>query len=177
MRLHPLFALSLLVLGACATATGDVLGGEARFDAAAPAALEAGIVEPDLSGAGPTTWAGLYRDFFGHSAKSSCAGNGTCHGTATAVGSKASNFVCADLAGCWESLRNGLPPQGGKPLVDAADIAAPDGAYLFSVIRIFNPDGTTSVNRNMPQQPRDFAFTPEHVARMKTWITSGANND
>jgi hypothetical protein len=167
---------------ACTSASGDVKGGEPRpgYDAAAPAPLEVPITEDAYADAAPTTWKGIYRDFFGRRAKSSCAGNGTCHDAADRPGAKISNFICADLEGCYQSLRTAKDPDprvSTHALVEETDIAAPQGAYLFKVIRYRTADGQIAENRGMPQVPRDFAFMPTEIDRMQTWIRNGAKND
>jgi hypothetical protein len=173
---------SLLVLGvaACASASGDVKGGEARFDAAPPDPLVVPISEPTYEDAPETSWRGIYRDFFGRRAKGSCAGNGTCHGAADKAGAKVSNFVCADLEGCYQSLRTAKDPDPRVSmfaLVEDKDIAAPDSAYLFSIVRYRAADGSLVSNRGMPQLPADYAYSAAEIDRMKAWIKAGAKND
>ena len=169
-------------LGACTTAaSGDVSGGEPRpFDAASPMPLEVPISEPTFADASPTSWRGIYRDFFGRRAVSSCAGSGTCHDSATRAGAKISNFICADVDACWQSLRTAKDPDPRvsiRALVEESDVASPEGAYLFKVIRYRTADGTLVPNRGMPQVPRDFAFKPDEITRMQAWIRAGAKND
>lgn len=177
-------ALALACAGAsaCADASGDVKGGELRpgYDAAAPVPLEVPITEPTYADAPPASWRGLYRDFFGQRADASCAGNGTCHAAAGNPGAKVSNFVCADLDGCYQSLRTAKDPDprvSSRALVEDADVAKPAGAYLFSVIRYRTPDGVSVENRGMPLLPRDYAFNPAAIDRMQAWIAAGAKND
>ncbi len=174
------FGLALSAPLACASASGDVHGGEARFDAASPDPLVAPISEPTFADAPASSWRGIYRDFFGRRSKASCAGNGTCHDAAGKPGSKVSNFICADVDGCWKSLREDKDPDprvSPVALVEAADSAAPDNAYLFRVVRYRTPDGNLIPNRGMPQVPRDFAYSADDVARMQAWIKAGAKND
>ena len=172
---------ALLVASACTTATGDVTGGEPRpFDAASPSKLVVPITEPSYSDASPTSWKGIYRDFFGRRSTASCAGNGTCHDTIDHAGAKISNFVCADLDGCYKSLvtaKDSDPKVSTRALVETADIASPEGAYLFKVISYRTADGTLVPNRKMPQIPVDFAYAPDDITRMQAWIKAGAKND
>lgn len=172
---------SVLAFGACSDASGEVKGGRWRdFDAATPAAFVNAISEPTYEDAMPNTWTGIYRDYFGRRAKSSCAGNGTCHGAPDQAGSQSSNFVCADLAGCYESLRRSKHPDdrvSKVSLVEEADIALPGGAYLFRVLRYRNADAIVVENRGMPQLPRDFAFQNVDIVRMQDWVKSGAKQD
>ena len=175
-------ALALVSAVACTSASGEVHGGGARpgYDAAAPDPLVVPISEPTFADAGPTTWRGIYRDFFGRRAPASCAGNGTCHDAEGRAGSKLSSFVCGDIDGCWQSLRTSKavdPRVSTRSLVEESDIANPQGAYLFMVIRYRTADGRVLENRGMPQLPRDYAFMPDQIDRMQTWIRNGAKND
>lgn len=171
----------LLVLAGCASADPDaVKGGAPRegYDASAPPPLDAGVTEITDKDAPPTSWRGIYRDFFGRAARSGCAGSGVCHEAVGQSGVSASGFLCSDVDVCWQSLRNKHPD--GKlhsGMVTDSDVGDPGGARLFEVIRIRRPDGTVAKNLNMPQTPADFAFTQEEVDRMKTWIKNGANKD
>ena len=170
-----------LALGACTTASGDVTGGAPRpFDAASPDPLVVPITEPTYADAAPTSWKGIYRDFFGRRAKGSCAGNGGCHDAAGKPGSKVSNFVCGDADGCYTSLRTAKDPDPRVSmfaLVEDKDLASPDGAYLFSILRYRNAEGTLVANRGMPQVPADYAYSAAEIDRMKAWIKAGAKND
>jgi len=175
-------ALACASTSACTSASGEVKGGELRpgYDAAAPAPLEVPITEPSFADAPPTSWRGLYRDFFGRRAQSSCAGDGTCHHAPEASGSRQSNFVCGDVDGCWQSLRTAKDPDprvSTRALVEDSDVASPASAYLFKVISYRTPDGTIVPNRQMPLLPRDYAFMPAAIDRMQAWIAAGAKND
>lgn len=176
------FALAgAFALGACTTASGEVSGGQPRpFDAAAPDPLVVPISEPTFADAPATSWRGIYRDFFGRRAQASCAGTGTCHESESRAGAKISNFICADVDACWMSLRTAKDPDprvSMRALVEESDVASPEGAYLFKVIRYRTKDGTLVPNRGMPQAPRDYAFTAEDIDRMQAWIRAGAKND
>lgn len=175
-------ALALACISGCTSASGEVRGGDPRpgYDAAAPEPLRVPITEPTFADAAPTTWRGLYRDFFGRRAQASCAGNGTCHDTADRPGAKQSHFVCGDVDQCWQSLRTAKdtdPRVSVRSLVEESDVAKPAGAYLFAVIRYRTADGLAVENRGMPQLPRDYAFMPAAIDRMQAWIASGAKND
>lgn len=172
--------VSLLLAASCSADPNAVKGGAPRegFDAAAPPPFDAGVTEVTDKNAPPTSWRGIYRDFFGRASRSGCAGNGTCHEAVGQTGVSVGSFICPDATICWQSLRSKHPEgklQSG--LVTDGDVADPAGAHLFEVIRIKQPDGTVAKNLNMPQLPADFAFTQEEVERMKTWIKNGANND
>src|ERR1700689_5360595 len=87
----------------CATATGDITGGDARFNATSQLSalnLDGGPLSTGHS------WAELYGDFFGNPGRAACAGNGTCHGDANQAGAQSSSFVCAlnDKDGCYTSI-------------------------------------------------------------------------
>jgi hypothetical protein len=162
---------------ACASADGTVRGGEARYDAAPPLPLVVPITEPTFADAPPTSWKGLYRDFFGRRSTASCAGNGVCHDGTDKPGARASGFVCADVDGCYASLRTARGPLDQRPLVEDADVATPAHARLFEVIRYRTADGQLLANRGMPQLPANFAYSPDDVARMNAWIQAGAKNE
>jgi hypothetical protein len=173
-------AVLVTALAACTSADGAVRGGETRFDSASPPPLVVPISESTFADAAPTSWKGIYRDFFGKRSKASCAGNGTCHGEADKPGAKISNFVCADVDGCYQSMRTAKDPDprvSTVALVEDADIAHPEGAYLFRIIRYRTADGQTVANRGMPQIPSDFAYTPDDIARIQAWIKAGAKNE
>ena len=176
--------LSLLLAAVCASCTsasGDVKGGDLRpgFDAAAPPPLEVPITEPTFDDAAEASWRGLYRDFFGRGAQAaSCAGRGTCHGTATEAGARQSGFVCGNVEECWQSLRQSTSPAGSgdtRPLVAESDVAKPGGARLFEVLRSRATDGTL-LGKGMPAGS-DYAYTPDAIDRMQLWIAAGAKND
>ena len=170
----------VLALTSCTSATGEIRGGEARFDAAASEPFvqpNPTHTEPNYTGAPSTSWKGIYTAFFGQRAPGSCAGNGRCHGTGGA-GALSSKFVCQDLDGCYKSLTADVRPGEIRPLVDpTTDIATPAGADLFKVIRRIAPDGTVLVNANMPLSPRSVVFSQAEVERIQQWISGGAKND
>jgi len=170
--------LVVATAASCTSADGEVRGGEARFDAALPQPFDAGVTEEADTEASPTSWRGIYRDMFGRSAVSGCAGGGTCHDALGRQGTSVSQFVCGTVDDCYDSMRNkGADPKTLSGLVKDEDVASPDDARLFKVLRIRQADGTVANNLDMPLQPRDFAFTQEQVERMKTWIRNGAKKD
>jgi len=179
--------VSVLVLGvvacvsavACASASGEVKGGELRpgFDPnAPPPAIEQPAVPRD-AGSG-TAWKDLYRDFFGPTGIATCSLSGSCHGMAGQGGPQASNFICgADINECYRTLRTGKHPGEKMSLVEDSAVANPDSAFLFRVVRLQNADGTVVQNLAMPLSPTSFAFSAADIDRMKTWIRNGAKND
>ncbi len=182
MLLRRALAVALVSVASCSSASGEVEGGGARvgYDASSPAQLVVPVTEPTFSDAPPTSWRGLYRDFFGRRALSSCAGRTSCHADIGGNGAKGSHYVCADKDTCWDTMRHAIdanPKQSTVPLVADSDIAAPANAYLFTVIRLIKPDGTKSEGLGMPQVPTDFYFKAADIARMQTWIRNGALND
>ena len=137
------------------------------------------ITEDPFTDAPLTSWRGIYRDFFGRRAKASCAGTGNCHGAEGKLGAKTSGFVCGDVDGCYTSLRTAKDPRptvSRFALVEDKDIASPDSAYLFSVLRYRNAEDTLVPNR-MPQAPAAYAYSADEIDRMKAWIMAGAKND
>ena len=173
----------LLALGvvactsACTSASGDVSGGEVRpgYD---PNTVLPPIEQPvvEFPDAPPTSWKGLYRDFFGRGAVSGCNRSG-CHSAAGAGGVPSSNFLCSDVDSCYQTLRTGKHPAQKVALVEDSAIAAPESAFLFRTLRLQAADGTVTQNLGMPQTPATFAFSVADVDRMKTWIRNGAKND
>ena len=158
---------------ACTSASGDVSGGGLR------AGYDPNFVPPAQgrdSGTG-TTWTDLHRDFFGQTGVASCKGTGACHATPDKGGSPVSNFVCSDKDECYRTMRMGKHPTRGVALVEDSAIANPDSAFLFSTVRVQAADGKIQPNLDMPQQPRDFAFTASEIERIKAWIRAGAKND
>ena len=182
MLLRPALALALVSVASCTSASGEVVGGGPRpgYDAQAPVPLLLPIAEPTFSDAPATSWRGLYRDFFGRRALSSCAGRTSCHADATGLGAKGSNFVCADRDSCWDTMRHKVdvdPNISTVPLVADSDVTAPDNAYLFRVVRHITNGGMKDEAKGMPKVPTDFYFKPDEIDRMQTWIRNGAPND
>jgi hypothetical protein len=129
-----------------------------------------GVDEPDYvfddgSGSG-TTWGDLYADFFGPSGRAGCAGPGNaCHASEDAEGSARSAFVCADEAGCVESIL------GRSNLVRSTDTEKPEAAFLINVLRRKNADG--KIVGTQPKLPL-FVFHEKSIERVKKWIADGA---
>jgi hypothetical protein len=182
MLIRPTVAIALLSVASCTSASGDVVGGAPRdgYDASFPAALDVPVTEPTYLDAPKLSWTGIYRDFFGRRALSSCAGRTSCHADATGLGAKGSNFVCADKDSCWDTMRHRIdddPKVSRVPMIADSDVAAPENAYLFRVVRLLTKDGIKHPNLKMPKVPSDFYFTPDDIDRMQTWIRNGAQND
>jgi len=187
MRFRRTLALALVSAASCTSASGDVVGGAPRdgYDASFRAALDVPITEPTYADAPKMSWTGIYRDYFGRRAQlSSCAGRTSCHADATGLGAQGSHFVCADKDSCWNTMRHAID-DGAKvselPLIADADVAAPENAYLFRVLRVLAKDGTRPLDpadkKKMPLVPSSFYFTPDDFTRMQTWIRNGALND
>ena len=177
-----LIALAVATPLACSSASGDVRGGEPRFDAASPEPLIASD-EPTFADAPETSWRGIYREYFGRRSKASCARTGACHGAPDLGAGKSTGFVCADVDGCYKSLRTGRKaPTAQDPtplsLVEDVDTKAENArnARLFSVLRLRTAEGLLE-NKGMPDQPKTFAYTVKDVDLMTAWIKAGAKND
>ncbi len=122
------------------------------------------------SGSG-TTWTDLYRDLFGPTGQASCAGDGLCHGSASQAGARGSNgFVCADKDACYASMTAASPG-----LVTSTDTTDPTKSVLYLTLRHRRTDG--SVTGSMPKRPFSYVFSTASMARIATWIQSGAKND
>jgi hypothetical protein len=160
-----LVVTSAVIAGAatgCATATGEITGGEARFDASEPLStleIDGGPLSTGHS------WAELYGDYFGNP-RASCAGNGSCHGDANQPGSQDSNYVCPpnDKDACYTSMTS-----IAAALVTTSDPAS--SPLTASVLR--HADGSAG---NMPKSPA-YGFTATDLARIQAWIAAGAPND
>lgn len=121
------------------------------------------------AGAG-VTWTALYRDLFGPTTPSGCAGSGACHGSAGESGAQASNgYVCATKGGCRESM---LSLETG--LVQSRDFAAPSKSMLVDVLRRRDANGT--IVGSMPKRS-SYVFSSDSIRRIETWIANGAPDD
>jgi len=162
--------LLVVVLGAaaCATATGDVSGGDPNPDPVADAgsAPTDGAPAPfpeDLVDAGSgSTWTDLYRDLFGPTGAASCTGNATCHGTDQG-GAKSSGFTCADPKGCRQSLVD-------VGQIRTRDTTAPGKSLLVLTLRHRADSG--NIVGIMPKTP-PFVFPRSAMDRVKAWIAAG----
>jgi hypothetical protein len=152
----------------CATATGDVSGGDPRFAEDAGGDAPTSFPEDDIDAGAGTTWTDLYRDLFGPTGGGSCAGNGTCHGAADQAGTKSVGFLCADQDGCRASLF-------ATSLVRALDAQKPDDSGLIGVMRHRSPSG--AIVGLMPRAPGTYVFSHDSIARVRAWIAAGAPND
>jgi len=174
-----LVALAAACATACTAATGEVHGGALKLDAAPPQALQvdagpigdAGLSPEDLVDAGAgTTWIDLYRDLFGPMGLASCAGSGSCHGSADQAGAHGSfGYVCATRDGCRESM---LSLATG--LVQPQDFDAPAESGLVTALRRRSASGT--VVGTMPRTS-PYVFSHDAIARIESWIGRGAPAD
>lgn len=170
MRTGPLFLSGILALAACTSATGELRGGETRFDASERKPFDAGYYEcfedaREQRDGTETTWTALYRDLFGPTAISSCAGFGACHGTLGQAGSRTSQFVCGDPKECRESLFSSnlvRPDPGGGPA---------DPQNLLAILR-----SPKSPGGYMPKEPA-CTFTARSIERIEAWAQNGAPDD
>ena len=169
-----LVGLGVLFLSACAIADGTVSGGQDLFDASAPTpppvegGADAGTdaVTAGDSGAGADTWTALYHDYFGTTGVASCAGTGTCHGSASQSGAQTSQYICppGDQTGCYTGITN---PMAG--LLTPGDGKAFSTTVLYSILRKQSGGG------NMPKS--GYSFTAADIARISSWVAAGAKND
>jgi hypothetical protein len=155
---------------ACATATGDVSGGGAKFDATAPAFNPPNTGGPVVDEGSGTRWSDLYRDLFGPTGRANCSLEARCHGTPDSEGAKsAAGITCFDQANCYQSLRD-------KNMVTPADATAPENCVLLSgILRLKKADGV--VIGFMPEKPATYVFSDASIERIKTWIRNGSPND
>jgi hypothetical protein len=168
-----LLLVAVLGAAACATASGEVSGGDPKTEPvvdAGGAPVDAGptTFPEDLVDAGSgTTWTALYRDLFGPTGVTSCAGNGTCHGGADQAGAKSAGFLCADQKGCRQSLVD-------VGQVRTRDTTAPDKSLLVLTLRHRADSG--NIVGIMPKTP-PFVFPRSAMDRVKTWIAAGFPDD
>jgi hypothetical protein len=145
-----------------------VTGGDRRYDIKPPVPPDM----PSICGEG-TTWASLYRDYFGPASKGSCSGGtgdeNNCHLSASASGALASNgYVCGMTQdSCFMSFKDVLlPPMFSKP------------HYFESVLRQETaqmcPPACLSP---MPLRPASAVFQTCDLDRIRKWADNGAKND
>lgn len=150
------------------SASGNVSGGDLRFDAGPeqPVDLDGAAYcgYPEAGAAKGHTWPDLYRDYFGPTGAASCAGNGTCHGDANQPGAQASNYVCGpDSDGCYDGITS---PRAGL-LMKGDTTSDPKSTSLYAILR--KKCGTGS----MPKSP-PFAFDAGDIQRIVDWLRAGA---
>jgi hypothetical protein len=136
---------------------------EAAVDAAADTVEEVGDYCADAGGRGDgSTFVDLYRDFFGPTGLASCSARSICH-VPGGTGAQTSGYECApDEPSCWASMTRTIVPDGGS--------ATPEQTTLYRVLRKAPP---TPGSGPMPRNS-SFAFCPDDLARITTWITAGA---
>jgi hypothetical protein len=141
-------------------------GAGVTADAAAGASEYVAVVDPcaDAGGRGEgSTFADLYRDFFGPTGLASCSARSICHVPGGTGAQTSGGYECApDEPSCWASMTSTIVPEGGS--------ATPDQTTLYLVLRKAPPTaGTGPMPRNS-----GFAFCPDDLARIETWIEAGA---
>jgi hypothetical protein len=105
----------------------------------------------------------LYRDFFGPSGQASCSARSICHVPGGTGAQTSGGYVCApDEASCWASMTSTIVPEGGS--------TTPDQTTLYRALRKAPP---TPGSGPMPRNST-FAFCPDDLARIRTWIAAGA---
>jgi hypothetical protein len=148
-------------------AAPGVDSGRPTFDAGAEeAAVEAAVAdycaEAGSRGDG-ATFADLYRDFFGPTGQASCSARSICHVPGGTGMQTSGGYECyPDEPGCWASMTSTIVPEGGSP--------TPDQTTLYLVLRKAPP---TPGSGPMPRNSA-FAFCPDDLARILSWIEAGA---
>ncbi len=179
MRVTPFLALAAvgsLFFAACAVASGQTSGGDARLDASTPPAP---FIEPPDTGAGPadsgsgTTFSDIYRDLLGPTGVAACAGNGKCHGGADQPGSQATNLKGASgyiCAGTKAECRATLLSSG---ILLSADKLAPEPdftkSYAYAILR---RQVGAEVQGSMPKGSA-YVFTKSDLDRIGAWVAAG----
>ena len=162
-------AMTAIAIAACGDAGGEVQGVQPLKPACSPS-------KPTATPSGSATWSSLYADVFGGAG--SCKGTGDCHGSAGERGAQASNFVCADAASCYASMR-GQAGNASRALVKDGDVARPEGSRLFGILRVTTPnvtEGGTCESGSMAKSS-SFRLDEGQTARLYQWILDGAKND
>jgi hypothetical protein len=160
-------AAFLLGVSACSTgspaqpsfdgvALGDD-GGAGEAGAAGDYCAEAG------SRGDGAAFSDLYRDFFGPSGQASCSARSICHVPGGTGAQNSGGYECyPDEPGCWASMTGTIVPEGGSP--------TPEQTTLYRALRKAPP---TPGSGPMPRNST-FAFCPDDLARIRSWIAAGA---
>ena len=155
--------------------------GQASFDAGAEAIAEDAGAQgtPDEAGATDSgapdycaeagsrgsgaAFSDLYRDFFGPSGQASCSARSICHVPGGTGMQTAGGYECyPDEPGCWASMTSTIVPDGGS--------MTPEDTTLYRALRKAPPiPGSGPMPRNST-----FAFCPDDLARIRSWIVAGA---
>jgi|SRR5580698_8153172 hypothetical protein len=125
-------------------------------------------------GSAAVRWQDLYSSYFGLAGHASCSQpKGSCHGAETDLGVAPSGFVCGTTSdACWQGMTQGQP--GRSPIVPAGVTDATQ-TPLWAALYKAAPTGGTASN-NMPQN-LIYMFSPSDLARIQSWIESGAPNN
>ena len=110
-----------------------------------------------------STFADLYRDFFGPTGLASCSARSICHVPGGTGAQTSGGYECApDEPSCWASMTSTIVPDGGS--------TTPEQTTLYRVLRKAPP---TPGSGPMPRNS-SFAFCPDDLMRITTWINAGA---
>src|SRR5580700_7404147 len=129
LRWMPIVAVASLVLSSgCSGAGASEPSSEGDASHAAPPPAPEGGAGPE-AGTAAVTWTSLYAEYFGPAGVASCAGSGTCHGSAEEAGYMASMYLCppGDKDGCYMGITS-----------SAAGLITPgafDGTKLYANLR------------------------------------------
>jgi hypothetical protein len=162
------------LLGLCACSTGSPAqpwwfegGVGVTEDAASQPLFDAGAGGDYCADAGNrgdgAAFSDLYRDFFGPSGQASCSARSICHVPGGTGAQTSGGYECSpDEASCWASMTSTIVPKGGS--------MTPDQTVLYLALRKAPP---TPGSGPMPRNST-FAFCPDDLARIRSWITAGA---
>ncbi len=110
-----------------------------------------------------STFADLYRDFFGPTGGASCSAQSICHVDGGTGAQTSGGYICApDQQACWSAMTSTIVPRGGS--------ATPEETPLYKVLRKAPP---TPGSGPMPRNS-SFAFCPDDLKRIADWIAAGA---
>src|SRR5580693_1827328 len=159
-------AAGLVLLLACSFCGG--------YDDLAPGGDDGGV-----GASQGTRWQDLYKTYFGVNAQASCSQNpGACHRAVSDLGVATSGFVCGTTSdSCWQGMMQGQ--LGHAPIVPAAGATDATQTPLWAALNKGPPtDGAASnaASNNMPQNG-SYTFSATDLARIRSWIQSGAPNN
>jgi hypothetical protein len=161
-----LVAAFLLGLSGCSDGSAAMPGvdpGKPPVDAGAEEAAVADYCAEAGSRGDGATFSDLYRDFFGPTGQASCSARSICHVPGGSGMQTSGGYECyPDETGCWVSMTSTIVPEGGS--------STPGQTTLYLALRKAPP---TPGSGPMPRNSA-FAFCPDDLVRIRTWIEAGA---
>jgi hypothetical protein len=124
--------------------------------------MASGVCATEPEAGTGSTWTELYTDYFGGHGRAACAGNGSCHGSASEPGTQ--------ISGGYE-----CPPDGdaGK---DTCYTTLTTSTYFSNLLQ-GQLRSVTCSGCPMPLTPQVYEFSQTDVDRISAWIDAGAPNN